>query len=172
MPASTRARRSAWPTCRSASRPRSKASSSSAERRGFGMADGSGSVQQLRIVERIGETAAGVWDHCAGTKNPFLSHAFLNALEVSGSATARTGWLPQHLIAEDGEGRVLGIVPLYLKSHSYGEDLFDHGWADPSPPPGRGDQPKPQVPAPFPPGPRTRPPLAPGADPARAGIRT
>ncbi|MBV8169530.1 MAG: N-acetyltransferase, partial [Alphaproteobacteria bacterium] len=94
------------------------------------MADGGGSVQQLRIVERIGDIDAAVWDRCAGAENPFLSHAFLNALEVSGSATARTGWLPQHLIAEDGEGRVLGVVPMYLKSHSYGEYVFDHGWAD------------------------------------------
>src|SRR5277367_6551268 len=93
------------------------------------MADGSGSVQQLRIVERIDAIAPAVWDRCAGADNPFLSHGFLNALESSGSATARTGWLPQHLIAEDGEGRLLGAVPLYLKSHSYGEYVFDHGWA-------------------------------------------
>src|SRR5258706_13632345 len=168
MPASTRARRSAWPTCRSASRPRSKASSSSAERRGFGMADGSGSVQQLRIVERIGEIDAAVWDHCAGTENPFLSHAFLNALEVSGSATARTGWLPQHLIAEDGEGRVLGIVPMYLKSHSYGEYVFDHGWADAYRRAGGEYYPKLQVAVPFTPVPGPRLLLAPDADPSVA----
>ena len=52
--------------------------------------------------------------------NPFISHAFLDALEASASATARTGWQPQHLIAEGEDGAVLGVVPCYLKSHSRG----------------------------------------------------
>ncbi|MES0879169.1 GNAT family N-acetyltransferase [Roseibium sp. SCP14] len=62
--------------------------------------------------------------------NPFLSHAFLDALESSGCATGDTGWLPRHLILEDETGTVLGAVPAYLKSHSQGEYVFDHGWAD------------------------------------------
>lgn len=62
--------------------------------------------------------------------NPFLSHAFLDALEASGCATKDTGWLPRHLLLEDGSGRVSGAVPAYLKSHSQGEYVFDHGWAD------------------------------------------
>ena len=62
--------------------------------------------------------------------NPFLSHAFLHALEISGSATARTGWLPQHLVAETAAGAVIGVAPCYLKSHSRGEYVFDHSWAD------------------------------------------
>jgi predicted N-acyltransferase len=69
---------------------------------------------------------------CAGLKpyyNPFVSHAFFLAAEDSGSAIARTGWLPRHLIARIG-GQIAGIVPCYLKSHSQGEYVFDRGWAD------------------------------------------
>ncbi|MES0808452.1 GNAT family N-acetyltransferase [Roseibium sp. SCPC15] len=62
--------------------------------------------------------------------NPFLSHAFLDSLESSGCATGDTGWLPRHMILEDETGTVLGAVPAYLKSHSQGEYVFDHGWAD------------------------------------------
>jgi predicted N-acyltransferase len=62
--------------------------------------------------------------------NPFLSHAFLSALEESGSATAKTGWLGHHLLLEDDKGTLIGAVPGYLKSHSQGEYVFDHGWAD------------------------------------------
>jgi predicted N-acyltransferase len=92
------------------------------------MADG-GDRLTVRVVERLAEVDAASWDACAGDENPFLSHAFLEALEASGSATAKTGWLPQHLVLEDAAGRLLGAVPLYLKSHSYGEYVFDHGWA-------------------------------------------
>jgi hypothetical protein len=62
--------------------------------------------------------------------NPFLSHAFLEALEASGCATAETGWLPRHMVLEEGPGKISGAVPAYLKSHSQGEYVFDHGWAD------------------------------------------
>ncbi|MCX2723115.1 GNAT family N-acetyltransferase [Roseibium salinum] len=62
--------------------------------------------------------------------NPFLSHAFLEALERAGCATSSTGWLPRHMLLEDRAGTVLGAVPAYLKSHSQGEYVFDHGWAD------------------------------------------
>ena len=92
------------------------------------MADG-GDPARVRVVERLAEVPAAEWDACAGGDNPFLSHAFLEALEASGSATAETGWLPQHLLVEDAEGHLIGAVPLYLKSHSYGEYVFDHGWA-------------------------------------------
>jgi uncharacterized protein len=93
------------------------------------MPDGSGAFT-IRVVDRIAEIPAASWDACAGPDNPFLSHAFLAALEASGSATARTGWLPQHLALEDEGGRLLAAAPLYLKGHSYGEYVFDHGWAD------------------------------------------
>ena len=93
------------------------------------MADG-GSPARVRIVERLSDVPAAEWDACAGSDNPFVSHAFLEALEASGSATAETGWLPQHILVEDERGRLLGAAPLYLKSHSYGEYVFDHGWAN------------------------------------------
>jgi hypothetical protein len=92
------------------------------------MADGGDGVT-VKVVRRLADIAAAEWDACAGTDDPFLSHAFLEALEASGSATAETGWLPQHLALEDEGGRLLGAVPLYLKSHSYGEYVFDWGWA-------------------------------------------
>ena len=68
-------------------------------------------------------------DSCKPPYNPFVSHAFFAAAETSGSACARTGWGPRHLLAKlDGE--IAGIVPCYLKSHSQGEYVFDWGWAD------------------------------------------
>ncbi len=82
------------------------------------------------ILSGIGEIAAADWDLCAGTGNPFIRHAFLDALERSGSATAETGWLPRHVVVRDGGGRVVACAPLYAKSHSYGEYVFDWGWAD------------------------------------------
>jgi len=69
------------------------------------MADG-GDQATVRVVSRIAEIPAAEWDACAGSDNPFLSHAFLDALEESGSATAENGWLPQHLALEDAAGRL------------------------------------------------------------------
>jgi predicted N-acyltransferase len=89
-----------------------------------------GDAVTLTVHPNIAEIPAAEWDACAGDINPTLSHAFLGAMEESGSATARSGWAPQHLSLADGGGRVVGIVPLYLKSHSYGEYVFDYGWAD------------------------------------------
>lgn len=67
----------------------------------------------------------------AGGDYPFLRHAFLQALEASGSACAASGWLPQHLLVESDSGdRLLAVLPLYLKNHSYGEYVFDWQWAD------------------------------------------
>ncbi|HTJ58915.1 MAG TPA: GNAT family N-acetyltransferase [Devosiaceae bacterium] len=62
--------------------------------------------------------------------NPFLDHAFFLALEESGCATRRTGWQPQHILLERENGEAVGLLPLFLKSHSQGEYVFDHGWAD------------------------------------------
>jgi hypothetical protein len=89
------------------------------------------------------------------TYNPFVSHAFFSALEASGSACARTGWAPRHLVATI-EGAVAGIVPCYLKSHSQGEYVFDRGWADAYERAGGRYYPKLQVSVPFTPatGPR------------------
>jgi len=84
---------------------------------------------EARVVTRIATLDAEQWDRCAGDEDPFVQHAFLCALEESGSATAEEGWLPQHLVIED-DGVLLGAVPLYLKGHSYGEYVFDFGWAN------------------------------------------
>jgi predicted N-acyltransferase len=84
----------------------------------------------LRVVSRIDEVPASDWDACALPHNPFISHTFLKALEESGSAAAETGWLPQHLLLEDSGGTLIGCMPCYLKSHSQGEYVFDHGWAE------------------------------------------
>ncbi|NEJ23286.1 GNAT family N-acetyltransferase [Rhizobium leguminosarum] len=62
--------------------------------------------------------------------NPFVSHAFLSSLEESGSADAETGWLGHHLLLETDRGELIGALPGYLKNHSQGEYVFDHGWAD------------------------------------------
>ncbi|MDV4158185.1 GNAT family N-acetyltransferase [Rhizobium brockwellii] len=62
--------------------------------------------------------------------NPFVSHAFLSSLEESGSADAETGWLGHHLLLETERGELIGALPGYLKNHSQGEYVFDHGWAD------------------------------------------
>src|SRR6185437_1990777 len=83
----------------------------------------------LRLIDRIGRVSEAAWNECAGSDNPFVSHAFLKALEDSRSVGGRSGWQPRHAVLEDRAGRLLGAVPLYLKSHSYGEYVFDHGWA-------------------------------------------
>ena len=84
----------------------------------------------VAVLSSLKEVSAAEWDACAGPDNPFVSHAFLSALEESGSADAKSGWLPQHLAIRDGEGRLAAAAPLYLKNHSYGEYVFDWGWAD------------------------------------------
>ncbi len=106
----------------------------------------------LEAVSSVSQIAAEEWDACANpvadfdtpalstspkvscvasksSYNPFVSHAFFSALEASGSACARTGWGPRHLLARR-DGGIAGIVPCYLKSHSQGEYVFDRGWAD------------------------------------------
>ena len=78
---------------------------------------------------------AAVWNSLVPSTNgkpdnPFLDHAFFLALEQSGCATARTGWQPQHITIADAQGKPIGLMPLFLKSHSMGEYVFDHGWAN------------------------------------------
>ncbi len=92
----------------------------------------------IRVLSGLDDIAAEDWDACAAPEtadggrpeNPFLTYRFLRALEDSGSATARAGWAPRHLVAETAEGAPLGVAPLYLKTHSQGEYVFDYGWAD------------------------------------------
>jgi predicted N-acyltransferase len=81
--------------------------------------------------------------------NPFISHDFLSALELSNSVRARTGWQPMHLVAEEPNGALLGAVPCYVKSHSQGEYVFDHGWAEAYERAGGSYYPKLQVSVPF-----------------------
>src|SRR5215831_13455187 len=107
------------------------------EQRSYSKADG---VVRVRVVQRVADVPAVEWDACASgdapdgaptrPDNPFISHAFLHAVEESGSATPKTGWLPQHLILDNSDGAVAGCMPCYLKSHSFGEYVFDHAWAD------------------------------------------
>ena len=87
----------------------------------------------LRVADTLAGVEAAQWDACAlapgSAGNPFLSHGFLKALEDSKSVGRRTGWQPQYLLAEAADGTLLGAAPLYVKSHSQGEYIFDHGWA-------------------------------------------
>jgi predicted N-acyltransferase len=93
------------------------------------MPDGS-EATTIKVLGAIAETPAEQWDACAGADDPFVSHAFLSALEDSASVTSETGWQPRHLVAEDEAGMVVAAAPLYLKGHSYGEFVFDWAWAD------------------------------------------
>ena len=88
----------------------------------------------VTVHRRIAEIGRAAWDACAisvpASANPFVSFDFLDILEESGCAIERTGWGPQHLAVEDGRNGVTAVMPLYLKSHSQGEYIFDHAWAD------------------------------------------
>lgn len=126
------------------------------------MPDGSGALT-LSLHPSIHAIGAVDWDGCAGDDNPFVSFAFLSALEDSGSASPRTGWLPQHLCLRDDSGRVVAVAPAYAKSHSYGEYVFDHGWADALERAGGQYYPKLQVAVPFSPVPGPRLLVRPGS---------
>lgn len=126
------------------------------------MPDGSATLT-LTLHARISEIEAADWDACAGEDNPFVSHAFLSALEDSGSASTRTGWLPQHAVLQAEDGHILAVAPMYAKSHSYGEYVFDHGWANALERTGQRYYPKLQVAVPFSPVPGPRLLCRPGA---------
>jgi predicted N-acyltransferase len=117
----------------------------------------------LSLHPSIAEISAADWDACAGDDNPFVSHGFLAALEASGSATSRTGWLPQHAALRDASGALLACCPTYAKSHSQGEYVFDYGWADAFERAGGSYYPKLQVCAPFSPVPGPRLLVRPGS---------
>ena len=110
----------------------------------------------LSLHSSIHEIDAQDWNACAGDDNPFVSFAFLSAVEDSGSAGSRTGWLPQHAVLRDEANQVVGIVPMYAKSHSYGEYVFDHGWASAFERAGGSYYPKLQAAVPFSPVPGPR----------------
>lgn len=109
----------------------------------------------LRTAPGVAEFAAQEWDSLAGD-NPFVSYPFLAALEQSGSVGAGTGWDPLPIVAQAPDGALLGALPAYLKSHSQGEYVFDHHWADAYERAGGRYYPKLQIAAPFTPvgGPR------------------
>jgi len=117
-----------------------------------------------RVVDRIASIPAAAWDACAGDDNPFVSHAFLDALEISGSVGRGTGWLPQHIVLEDDKGVIHAATPLYVKGHSQGEYIFDHGWAEAYERAGGKYYPKLQVAVPFSPVPGPRLLAKPSAD--------
>jgi len=154
---------------------------------------------RIRVLPAIGEIDAAAWNSCANpastnganrfsrlancvgsesfsppgdTFNPFIAHDFLFALEESGSAVARTGWQPQHLVAETADRAVLGVAPCYLKSHSRGEYVFDHAWAEAYERAGGSYYPKLQVSVPFTPATGRRLLVRPGPDleTVRAGL--
>jgi uncharacterized protein len=126
----------------------------------------------VKIATRLKAVPAEAWDACANPSapdhtngtgpaagdrhNPFVSHAFLSALEESGCVAGRTGWGPAHVLVEDAAGRLLAAAPCYLKTHSQGEYVFDHGWAEAYARAGGRYYPKLQVSVPFTPvtGPR------------------
>lgn len=109
-----------------------------------------------RIAPGVSSIAADEWDACAGSANPFVSHAFLAALEASGSVDARSGWQPLPIVIDGADGRAAAIAPAYAKSHSQGEYVFDHAWADAWERAGGHYYPKLQIAAPFTPVPGPR----------------
>jgi len=119
---------------------------------------------RIRVETSFADISAEDWGRLAGASrvdaqmpyNPFVSHAFLSSLEDSGCATAETGWLGQHLLLENDEEALIGALPVYLKNHSQGEYVFDHGWADAFERAGGSYYPKLQASIPFTPatGPR------------------
>ncbi len=112
------------------------------------------------IVARLGDGVAAfdaaAWDACAGSANPFVGHSFLSILEESGSAVARAGWQPVPIAVDGADGQLAGVVPAYLKSHSQGEYVFDHAWADAYQRAGGRYYPKLQIAVPFSPVPGPR----------------
>jgi len=109
-----------------------------------------------RLADGVRSIPAAQWDACAGADNPFLGHAFLSALEASGSVAARTGWQPLPIIVDGTDGAPAAIAPAYAKSHSQGEYVFDHAWADAWERAGGQYYPKLQVAVPFSPVPGPR----------------
>jgi uncharacterized protein len=141
---------------------------------------------RIRIAQSLAEVQPAAWDACAAGEtnlstelstrrkpdNPFVSHDFLSSLERSVSVGSRSGWQPRHLLAEDAEGTLLGAAPCYVKSHSRGEYVFDHGWADAFERAGGDYYPKLQVAVPFTPvpGPRLLARPGPLAEAVRGGL--
>ncbi|HEY8129570.1 MAG TPA: GNAT family N-acetyltransferase, partial [Hyphomicrobium sp.] len=120
----------------------------------------------VNLVPSIAALDAEQWDACANsdpaTYNPFVSHAFLKALEESRAVGRVSGWMPRHLVIEDESGAISAAAPAYVKSHSQGEYVFDHGWADAYAQAGGRYYPKLQIAVPFTPVPGPRLLVKPG----------
>ena len=142
----------------------------------------------IQVATSIAALDAAQWDACANPPagladgaddgdrsgerfNPFLSHAFLQALETSGSVGARTGWSPAHVVIKDA-GRMVAAAPTYLKSNSQGEYVFDHAWADAFTRAGGRYYPKLQVAVPFTPATGTTVPRGRRPGPVETAVRT
>lgn len=123
---------------------------------------------QARTVAKIDAIPAAGWDACAmpeaATANPFVSHAFLAALEAAGTVGGRTGWHAQHIVIEDSAGVIVAVAPCYLKGHSQGEYVFDYAWADAYQRAGGRYYPKLLVAVPFTPVPGPRLLVLPGTE--------
>ena len=116
----------------------------------------------IRTAGGYAEVDESAWDRCAGSDNPFVSYRFLRALEDSGSTTDETGWAPRPLLLEAPTGELIAAAPAYMKTHSFGEYVFDHCWADAFEQAGGRYYPKLQVASPFTPVPGPRLLAAPG----------
>ncbi|MDD0972793.1 GNAT family N-acetyltransferase [Pseudomonas fontis] len=82
------------------------------------------------ILQQLAELDAATWDALVPAAQPFLRHAFLHSLEASGSVSRHTGWLPMHQVQRNAQGQLVAAFPAYVKTHSFGEYVFDQGWAD------------------------------------------
>jgi predicted N-acyltransferase len=105
-------------------------------------------VIEARIARSVGELPADEWDALVAG-NPFVSHAFLTAMEDSGSVGPASGWSPAPIVIADASGKLAAALPGYLKAHSQGEYVFDHAWADAWHRAGGNYYPKLQIAAPF-----------------------
>ncbi|OYU36689.1 GNAT family N-acetyltransferase [Novosphingobium sp. PASSN1] len=108
------------------------------------------------LLSKVSEIPADQWDALNPRGNPFVAHAFLAALEESGSVASGTGWSPAPIMIRDADGIPAAALPAYLKSHSQGEYVFDHHWADAFERAGGQYYPKLQIAAPFSPVPGPR----------------
>ncbi len=151
---------------------------------------------RVRLASSIEEVSAADWNACAADTlppavhvldednvdnlstflstrghqvNPFVLHEFLSSLEASRAVGGRTGWQPRHLLVETSGGDLIGVAPCYVKSHSQGEYVFDHGWAEAFEHAGGSYYPKLQVSVPF--TPATGPRLLARPGPTQAAAR-
>jgi hypothetical protein len=121
-------------------------------------------MYRVGTIGRIDDVERAEWDALVGDGSPFLEWDWLAALEGSGCVSARTGWLPQHLVVRDASRRLVAACPLYLKGHSMGEFVFDHQWAAAAERAGIAYYPKVLVAVPFTPAAGARLLTAAGAD--------